>query len=58
MPDFETGHVQVYESNKLVMRQYFIVDNLLETVRDQISFVIEKGFFIPSSCFTKLSDEI
>ena len=55
-PDFETGHVQVYESNKLVMRQYFIVENILESVREQIFSVMEDGIFTPSNVFTKLTN--
>ena len=56
IPDFETGHVQVYESNKLVMRQYFIVENILESVREQIFSVMEDGIFTPSNVFTKLTN--
>ena len=56
MLDFETGHVQVYESNKLVMRQYFAVDNLMECVREQLLSIFEAGLLIPSSFFTTLTD--
>ena len=56
MPDFETGHVQVYEAKKLVMRQYFVVEDLLECVRMQIFSVMESGLFIPSNFFTTLTD--
>ena len=33
MPEFETGFIQVYENDKNVMRQYFCVTDMKESIQ-------------------------
>ena len=58
MPSFHSGKVTAYESNNVIQRQFFVIDNMLDAIRVQVLRLMSVGMFVPSKVFTKLNNSV